>query len=153
MRRCRGGHHPNWCPDGEHVLMNLNLLGTGLRLASARYDGADLRALNDTLAGSGHPTMHPDGIHILTDAYVSEALAYRDGTTPLRWLNLARTQETELVRIRTQAPFSGPAQELRVDSHPAWDRAFRRVAFNACPDGTRQVFIADMSAITADQAF
>ncbi|MEO6927712.1 MAG: hypothetical protein ABI190_00995 [Casimicrobiaceae bacterium] len=149
----RGGHHPNWCPDGEHVLMNLNLSGTGLRLVSARYDGSGLQALNDTLPGSGHPTMHPDGMHLLTDAYVSEVLAYRDGTTPIRWLDLAGSTETELVRIRTLAPFTGPAQELRVDSHPAWDRNFRRFAFNACPQGTRQVFIADMSAITGDQAF
>ena len=149
----RGGHHPNWCPDGEHVLMNLNVTGNGLRLVSARYDGSGLRALNDTLPGSGHPTMHPDAIHVLTDAYVSEALAYPDGTTPIRWLDLAGSKETELVRIRTLAPFTGPQQELRVDSHPAWDRGFRRFAFNACPRGTRQVFIADMSAVLDDQAF
>jgi hypothetical protein len=149
----RGGHHPNWCPDGEHVLMNLNLFGTGLRLANARYDGTGLRALNDRLPGSGHPTMHPDGVHVLTDAYVSEPLAFRDGTTPIRWLDLANTTDTQLVRIRTEAAFTGPQQELRVDSHPAWDRAFRRFAFNACPDGKRQVFVADMSAILDGQAF
>ncbi|HXU53280.1 MAG TPA: hypothetical protein VN789_14655 [Casimicrobiaceae bacterium] len=143
----RGGHHPNWCPDGERVLMNLNLAGTGLRLVAARYDGADLHMLNERLVASGHPTMHPDGIHVLTDAYVSEPLAYRDGTTPIRWLDLAATRETELVRIRTAAPYAGPAQELRVDSHPAWDRMWRRFAFNACPEGRRQVFVADMSAL------
>ncbi|MEO8974251.1 MAG: hypothetical protein ABI552_00615 [Casimicrobiaceae bacterium] len=150
---CRGGHHPNWCPDGEHVLMNLNLCGTGLRIVSTRYDGADLHALSDTLPGSGHPTMHPDGVHVLTDAYVSEALAFGDGTTPIRWLDLAASTETQLLRIRTQAAFAGPRQELRVDSHPAWDRAFRRFAFNACPAGGRQVFVADMSAIVGAQAF
>ncbi len=149
----RGGNHPNWCPDGEHVLMNLNLLGTGMRLVAARHDGTGLHVLSETLAGTGHPTMHPDGKHILTDAYVSETTGYRDGTTPLRWLDIARNIETELVRIRTDAPYVGPKLEMRVDPHPAWDRAFQRVAFNACPDGTRQVFIADMSAITADQAF
>jgi hypothetical protein len=133
--------------------MNLNLFGTGLRLASARFDGTGLRALNDRLPGSGHPTMHPDGVHVLTDAYVSEPLAFRDGTTPIRWLDLANTTDTQLVRIRTEAAFTGPQQELRVDSHPAWDRAFRRFAFNACPDGKRQVFVADMSAILDGQAF
>jgi hypothetical protein len=148
----RGGHHPNWCPDGEHVLMNLNLTGTGLRLASVRHDGADLRLLDEHLQASGHPTMHPDGVHVLTDAYVSEPLAYQDGTTPIRWLDLVNSRETELVRIRTAAPFAGPQQELRVDSHPAWDREYRRFAFNACPQGRRQVFIADMSAIVGSAA-
>jgi len=143
----RGGHHPNWCPDGEHVLMNLNLHGDGLRLISVRHDGADLRALSTTLIGSGHPTLHPDGIHVLTDAYVSEMLAFRDGTTPIRWLDLPGGSETQLVRIRTQADFTGPRQELRVDSHPAWDREFRRVAFNACPAGSREVFVADLSSL------
>jgi hypothetical protein len=143
----RGGHHPNWCPDGDRVLMNLNLNGDGLRLVSVRHDGADLRALSPSLPGSGHPTLHPDGTHVLTDAYVSEPLAFRDGTTPIRWLDLPRGTETQLVRIRTQADFTGPRQELRVDSHPAWDREFRRIAFNACPSGKREVFVADLSSV------
>lgn len=145
----RGGHHPNWCPDGEHVLMNLNLTGSGLRLVTVRHDGADLRLLNAELPASGHPTMHPDGVHVLTDAYVSEPLAHADGTTPIRWLDVARGSEVELVRIRTAAGFTGPNQELRVDAHPAWDRSWRRFAFNACPSGRRQVFVADVSALLA----
>jgi hypothetical protein len=36
---------------------------------------------------------------------------------------------------------------MRVDAHPAWDRAFRRVAFNGCPDGTRRVYVADLSSL------
>ena len=35
----RGGHHPNWCPDGRHVMMNLNIHGDGLRFVQFRYDG------------------------------------------------------------------------------------------------------------------
>ena len=84
---------------------------------------------------------------MLTDAYVSEPLAFGDGTTPIRWLDLPGGTETQLVRIRTQADFTGPRQELRVDSHPAWDREFRRVAFNACPAGRREVFVVDLSSL------
>jgi len=146
----RGGHHPNWCPDGERVLMNLNLRGDGLRLVCVNYDGSGLRALSETLPGSGHPTMHPDGRHMLTDAYVSEPLAFGDGTTPIRWLDLPRSTEQQLVRVRTQADFAGPRQELRVDSHPAWDRRFRRFAFNGCPTGKREVFVADLTDLVAD---
>ncbi|MBM4036702.1 MAG: hypothetical protein FJ291_33635 [Planctomycetes bacterium] len=34
-----GGHHPDWCPDGEHVMMNLKLDGRTLRLVQARFNG------------------------------------------------------------------------------------------------------------------
>ena len=142
-----GGHHPNWCPDGEHLLMNLNLRGTGLLLVSVRFDGADLHPLSETLPGTGHPTMHPDGIHVLTDDYALSKHALSQDTTPIRWLNLADSTEIQLVRIRTRPDFLGPLLEMRIDCHPAWDRDFRRFAFNACPEGTRQVFVADMSAL------
>ncbi|MBD3293635.1 MAG: hypothetical protein GF393_11980, partial [Armatimonadia bacterium] len=55
----RGGHHPNWTPDGEHVMMNLKLDGENMRLVSARYDGENLRLMNDDLLGTGHPSLHP----------------------------------------------------------------------------------------------
>ena len=140
----RGGNHPNWCPDGEHVLMNLNVAGDGLRIARVRYDGSGCVALSRTLRGSGHPTMHPDGRHVLTDAYPHEPVAFGDGTTPLRWLDLQAGRETALLRIRTRSDYEAGSPALRVDPHPAWNRGFRRVAFNACPDGRRHVFVAEL---------
>lgn len=143
----RGGHHPNWCPDGEHLMMNLNLHGTGMLLVWARYDGTDLRPMTEALPGSGHPSLHPDGRHVITDAYTHEPLAYGDGTTPLRLIDLHAGTETVVARIRTAPDEAGPRNTWRVDPHPAWDRAFRRIVFNACPDGTRRVFVADLSAL------
>ncbi len=150
----RGGHHPNWCPDGEHLLMNLDVDGRGLRFVRVRHDGAGLRLLDEHIRGSGHPTMHPDGVHILTDAYAASARAalaspeaHADGTTPIRWIDFTASRERELLRIGTAMPFTGPRDELRVDAHPAWDRGFRRIAFNASPDGTRRVFVADLAAV------
>jgi hypothetical protein len=140
----KGGHHPNWCPDGEHVMMNLNLHGDGMRIVRAKYDGTGLCALNDSLLGSGHPSMHPDERHILTDAYCHEPLAFKDGTTPIRWLDMESGEEQHLVRIKTLPDYQGKVDELRVDPHPAWDRDFKRIAFNACPNGKRQVFVAEL---------
>lgn len=142
----KGGHHPDWHPDGDHVTMNLNIAGEGLRFVQVRYDGHTLHALHETLPGSGHPTVHPDCAHILTDVYAHEPLAFADGTTPLRWLNRRTGSETHLLRIRTRPGFNGPRNELRVDPHPAWDSRFTHVAFNACPDGRRQVFVADLTS-------
>ena len=143
----KGGNHPNWCPDGEHVLMNLNARGDGIRFVRVAHDGTRLETLAPAVRGSGHPTLHADGRHILTDAYPHEPVAFGDGTTPLRWVDTEAASEATLVRIRTQSDYEQATSALRVDPHPAWDRGFRRVAFNACPDGRRRVFVAELDGL------
>jgi len=145
----RGGHHPNWCPDGEHVLMNLNTRGDGLRFARLPRDGSACETLAPDVAGSGHPTLHPDGRHLLTDAYVDEPVAYGDGTSPIRLVNIETGIDTVLARMRIQPLAAKATGALRVDPHPAWDRSWSRIAFNACPDGRRRVFVADLRDILA----
>jgi hypothetical protein len=140
----RGVNHPSWCPDGSHVLMNLRSRQEGLRFGQVKYDGSDLRVLHDQIAGSGHPSMHADGHHILTDSYPDQLQHFGDGSVPLRLVDLVRGQEETVARMRAVPAFSGPKRELRVDLHPAWDRMYRLVTFNGCPDGTRRVFVADL---------
>ncbi len=146
-RWAQGGHHPNWCPDGEHVLMNLNTQGDGLRFARLALDGSTCETLVPGIRGSGHPTLHPDGQHLLTDAYVDEPLAFGDGTAPIRLIDLSSGIETRLVRIGIQPLAEHSTGTLRVDPHPAWDRSNTRIAFNACPDGKRRVYVADLADI------
>ena len=143
----RGGHHPDWHPGGEHVTMNLKLDGQTMRLVQVRYDGSGLRSLSDAVVGSGHPSFHPNGRQVVTDAYPGEPAAFGDGTTPIRLIDVEAGTEQTLVRIRTVPDYSGPRNELRVDPHPAWDRQYRRIAFNACPDGTRRAYVADLSEL------
>ncbi len=143
----KGGHHPNWTPDGERVMMNLKLDGENMRLVSARCDGTDLRAMHPDLEGSGHPSLHPNGRHVVTDVYAHGPLAWEDGTTPIRLLDLETGEETRVARIRTQPDYDGDRKVLRVDPHPAWGPEFRHVAFNACPGGVRDVFIADLAGL------
>ena len=141
----KGGHHPDWCPDGETVMMNLQM-GDGLKFVKARYDGSDFQVMTD-VPGSGHPTLHPNGRHILTDVYLHEKLAFGDGTTPLRWVDIKTHTEQTLVRINNDPPYPGPKRELRIDPHPAWDRDYRRIAFNGCDRGVRRVYVADLSGV------
>lgn len=146
-RWAKGGHHPNWCPDGEHVLMNLATQGDGLRFARLTLDGSTCETLVPAVRGSGHPTLHPDGYHLLTDAYVDEPLAFGDGTAPIRLIDLRNAHETQLVRIGIQPLAERSTGALRVDPHPAWDRSYTRIAFNACPDGKRRVYVADLTQV------
>ncbi len=138
----KGGHHINWFPDGRRLSMNL-VLEDELRFVQCNYDGTDLRAILPDRRGSGHPTVHPDGRHILTDCYLGE-MAWDDGRIPLRWVDVVDDSERTIVRVRTQMPEGYRGGSMRVDPHPAWDPTNRWVAFNACPEGTRGVYLMDM---------
>jgi hypothetical protein len=148
-RWARGGHHPNWCPDGEHVLMNLNTQGDGLRFARLALDGSTCETLAPAVRGSGHPTLHPAGRHLLTDAYIDEPLAFGDGTAPIRLVDLLDGRETQLARISIQPLAERSTGVLRVDPHPAWDRSYTHIAFNACADGRRRVYVAELTQALA----
>lgn len=141
----KGGHHVNWMPDGEHLSMNLDIDGQpGLEIISVRADGGDLKVIFKP--GSGHPSAHPQGKPlIITDAYPDEPVAAKDGTSPIRLINLEKQTEQTLINIFV----SMTAGEFRVDPHPAWDRTGRFVAFNGFEGSTRNVFIADLSALLA----
>jgi len=138
----KGGHHANWFPDGKRISMNLKIDKECLRFVEVDAEGTNLRKMHDGVTGSGHPTVHPGGKHILTDTYTWEETAFGDGTVPLRWVDLETGEEELIVRINTKQPCEDPV--LRVDPHPAWDPTWRYVTFNGFVGGTRRVFVVDM---------
>lgn len=140
-----GGHHPNWCPDGDHILMNLKQDREHLDLVRFRHDGTGLETLSHNCRGSGHPTLHPDGRHILTDCYPYEVES--DDKVPLRWIDLTNDSEISLADISCVPPFSGPNGILRIDPHPAWDKTFTKVAVNAYTHGARSVAVLDLAEV------
>ena len=141
----RRGHHINFAPDGQSLTMNHALDFDYLRFVRCGLDGSAPHVMIENVLGSGHPTLHPDGRHILTDCYLGEPMTAGDGTVPLRWIDLESGEETHIARLKTQQPHAVSA--LRIDPHPAWDRTWKRASFNAAPDGTRRVFVADMSSL------
>jgi hypothetical protein len=142
---CKRGHHATWFPDGKRISMNLNIDREVLRFVEVNYDGSNLHKILEKVQGSGHPTVTPDGSHILTDTYTHESLAFGDGTTPIRWVDLKEGTEETIIRINTATGVEDGV--MRVDPHPAWDRTWRYVTFNAFVDGTRRVFVADMKRL------
>ena len=141
----RGGHHPNWMPDGVNALMNLRDENGTMRFVE--IDGRGLGTvtpLSTTIVGGGHPSVDPLRRRLVTDAYLYEAVAYGDGTTPIRLVYLETETERRIIRIRTEPKINGERNILRVDPHPAWDREFDGIVFNGCPTGRRQVFLADL---------
>jgi hypothetical protein len=144
----KGGHHINWQPGGRTLSMNLAIDGDNkMYLCQVGYDGSGLRKIHETIPGSGHPTVHPDGRHILTDAYEFEPVSYGDGTVPLRFIDIANNTEKAAVRINVGNDAAKHIDALRVDPHPAWAPDNRHVVFNGFAGGTRRVFIADFGAM------
>jgi len=137
-----GGHHPNWHPDGLHILMNLKVDGQTMRFCLYKHDGSDLRVLSEKHLGSGHPSIEGSGRYLLTDCYVWEPMAQENGEVPIRLLDLHTDQEEHICTIYTLKL----SDLLRVDPHPAWSADYRRVCFNGAPEGRRQVFVVDLSA-------
>ena len=89
---------------------------------------------------------------MISDAYPREADAYGDGTTPLLFVDLEKHQRKVLLRMDAVSQFfdddMNKASSMRVDLHPAWDKSsYTRVAINGVLEGTRRVFVADLSEI------
>lgn len=141
-----GGHHPNWHPDGEHLIMNLKPDGKTMRFCRFRYDGSDFTVLSEKRLGSGHPSVTPDGRYLVTDAYPNEPVALDNGEVPIRLVDLEADDERNVCTIYTLGKDKGKGV-LRLDPHPAWNRDYKSVCFNGAPNGKRQVFIADLDGV------
>ncbi|MCA0185300.1 MAG: hypothetical protein LCH90_04745 [Proteobacteria bacterium] len=170
--RWGGGHHPNWCPDGRSIVMNLvEVVSAGavgrltrllervakrvglryfsnafcMRFAIFDYMGSDFRIVAKSHFGSGHPSLSLDGRHIVTDCYPYERVAFGDGTVPLRLIDIENDASKCLVRVPTRPNYEGRYREYRIDPHPVWDREGKLLIFNAAISGQRSVFVADLS--------
>ncbi len=141
----KGGYHATWFPDGHCISLNLNIDRVELRFVQFNADGSNLRKMLDATTDSGHPTVVPDGRHLLTDAYENEKAAFADGSVPLRWVDPTTGEEQTIARIPVRQPC--PDRALRLDPHPAWDHSGRYVVFNGLVGGTRRVFVADIQSL------
>jgi len=143
----KGGHHPNWHPDGRHLIMNLKPDGREtLVFCQFLYDGSDFKVISERHPGGGHPSVTPDGKYLVTDAYTNESVVLPNKEVPIRLLNTQSDEVENICYIYTLGRKEDPGRgTLRLDPHPVWSRDYKKVCFNGAPDGRRQVFIADLS--------
>ena len=139
--------------SGYVIVGNLAPLNSdeGYDLWIIKPDGSPVRCLTCKNAQvpqlhNGQPAWHPNGRYIITDGQPEDQKPFTDGTNVVRLIDIEAGTSRNVVRIRNTPPFLGKRREFRVDIHPAWDRSFRWVALNACPDNTRRVYVADLSS-------
>lgn len=143
-----GGHHPNWHPDGEHIIMNLKPDGNQMRFCKFRYDGKDFQIISNKHKGGGHPSVTPDGQYLVTDAYPGESVVPDNKEVPIRLLDTVNDEVAVICNMYTLGRKDDIGRgTLRLDPHPAWSRDYKKVCFNGAPEGKRQIFIADLSKI------
>jgi len=138
------GGHPNWHPDGEHLIRNMKPDGKNTRVCQFKYDGSDFRVLSESFKGIGHPSIEPGGRYVMTD----HREFHPDGsaTTSLLLLDV-KTDRTECI---CKAPsfnhdhLEGAARALRVDGHPCWSRDYKKVSLQGTHRGARQLYVVDM---------
>lgn len=152
-----GTNHPNWHPDGEHIVANCtpDWLGyKNVHFCQFKYDGSDFKVLSERHWGSGHPSINGDSSFLLSDTYPKEHwIPTPKGEVALRLLNLKTDEEQILCTVSVNVGNNGARKskkeagsQFKLDPHPAWSRDYGKVVFNGSPELRRQVFIADISS-------
>ncbi len=160
------GNHPNWHPDGRHIVMNCvpKWIGNNeSRICQFKTDGSDFKILVEDHIGGGHPTIHPGERYVVTDAYTKETYTGGpDFEIPLRLFDRQTGEEHTLLKMPTDVGGGGvPRTELdrriggsphKLDPHPAWNRNYTKMCLNGAPDMRRQVYVADLKEIVGQSS-
>jgi hypothetical protein len=153
-----GGNHPNWHPDGEHIIMNCIPRWLGyedMLFCQFKYDGSEFKILSEQHLGSGHPSVNADSSYLIADTYPKQGwIASPKGEIPIRLIDLKTDHEQMICSIATNVGNNWKAYKkgetgshYKLDPHPVWSRDYRQVVFNGAPEGRRQVYIADLNSI------
>lgn len=95
----------------------------------------------DVLTRNGHNSFTRDGTWMLTDTGPDE-----NNLQSLMLWNMEEERLVHLGQFASPPPFRG---EIRCDMHPRWSRDERHVCFDSVHEGTRQVYVMDVSAAVA----
>jgi hypothetical protein len=143
-----GSHHPNWFPNSNDIIMNINYPDLGLKFVKISADGKEKNILRNDVFGSGHPTVSPNGRFILTDAYMHESFQ-ENGAVPLRLIDLETNNKICLDTPNIRPPFRVGDPYMRVDPHPAWSPSGKYISYNCVMGRKRTVNILSVAgAIT-----
>lgn len=93
-----------------------------------------------TLIEDGHCSYSPDGRWLLVDTYPDDTRCMT-----LKILLWEKEQEFVLGRFYSPARYT---EQIRCDLHPRWNRRGDSVCFDSVHEGSRQVYVMDVSSLT-----
>ena len=135
-RRCL---KPIYYAMGKPRILMQKLVGDSYWLIEDRPNGRMERFAYGKLTADGHCTVSPTGTWVLTDGYVDSR-----NQLPLFLYNVHTEEVVEIGRFPTPKALDGP---LRADLHPRFNRDASRVCIDSAMDGTRQMYVIDVSEI------
>lgn len=101
-----------------------------------RQDHAQLIA-DGVFTGDGHITVSPDECWLMTDTYPDDR-----GFKPVILYRVSDGRTCQICRLYGPMPSQ---VELRCDLHPRWSRDGRQICFDSVHEGSRQMYVADVS--------
>ncbi len=131
--------HYDW-RDAERILAWARQRDAGDRffLFNERTGGREVIG-EGVLTGDGHCSYSPDRRWILLDAYPDER-----HERALMLFDPAEGRRVDLGRFHSPPALAGP---IRCDLHPRWSRDGHHVCMDSVHEGTRQIYVIDVSAI------
>lgn len=134
--------HFDWC-DRERILAWTYRpeYGEAFYLCTDQTQQYEAVGLN-YLTRDGHCCYSPDRRWILDDTYPD-----KDGIQVLKLWHVAGQREIILGHFPSPRKFWGGEAQLRCDLHPRWSRDGQKICFDSTQDGSRQVYVIDVSSI------
>ncbi len=130
--------HPQWMPDGRHIINVMQPLdGSDNRwLVLQDTDTGDVERLVDwPIEGPGHPVISPDGRYLATDAYTANRLC-----CPVYVIELETGICREIARFEHHTKVTDTYQPhtlLRSNLHPVWSPDSRSLLVNVNDGASR----------------
>jgi hypothetical protein len=136
LRRCL---KPIYYALGKPRILMQRIVGDSYCRIEDREGGAIESLAYGKLTCDGHCTLSPDGRWLLTDGYTDS-----HNRLPLFLYDLAKREVVEVGRYATPKELDGP---MRVDLHPRFNADGTKICIDSAMDGTRQVYVIDVSEI------
>lgn len=135
-RRCL---KPIYYAMGKPRILMQKVVGDSYYMIQDSTNGSVERFAYGKLLTDGHCTLSPDGKWMLTDGYTDAK-----NCLPLFLCNVSTQEVTEIGRFPTPKVLDGP---VRVDLHPRFNRDGTKVCIDSAMNGTRQMYVIDVSEI------
>ena len=133
-----GASHFDWLT--EELIFGWVTMKEGLKYYLINDRTGEYEAVRpDILTRNGHCSFTKDGTWLLTDEYPGD----KSQQALLLW-QMAEERRVDLGSYDAPLPFRG---EIRCDLHPRWSRDERTVSFDSIHEGSRQVYVMDVSEI------
>ncbi len=134
-----GASHFIWDGDDRIIVWaTTERFGNAYHVCTDRTQDVDVLGPG-VLTRNGHCTVSPDGRWLLTDEYPDKV-----GDRPLILYRLSDGTRFDVGVFRS---LPGYDAEIRCDLHPRWNRAGTEVCIDSVHEGTRQVYVVDLSEL------